>query len=104
MLAPNHGKRRRHIVLRVVVSYGAVALGFPNVVRKQKRGRGWSTHVAGRGVVGSRPTQIRQIITREKRGSPVDEAAYRYIHIENSGGCKGVVYVESEQLAVVEFI
>src|SRR6267378_1633415 len=102
MLASNHGKRGRDVVLGVVVSNGAVALRLSNVVGKREGRRGWSAHRARWAVVRSWPAQLRQIIPREKRGPRVDEPASRDIDVEDSRGRKSVVQVQCEQLAVVK--
>src|SRR6266404_8540559 len=102
MLTPNHRKRRGDVVLGVVVSDGAVTLRLSNVVGEREGGRGWSAHRAWRGVVGGGPTQLCQIIAREKWRPSVDEAASSQTHVESGRGCKGVIQVHNEQLAVVE--
>src|SRR6267378_8227689 len=102
MLASNHGKRGRDVVLGVVVSNGAVTLRLSNVVG-EREGRRWRrAHRAWRAVVGGRPAQLRQIISREERGPGVNEPASRDIDVENGCGRKGVVQIHCEQLAVVE--
>src|SRR6266513_226034 len=102
MLPTNQGQGRGDVVLGVVVADGAVALRSAHVVVEGEGWRGWSAHRVWWRGVGGAPAQLCQIIARKKWRPAVDKAASRQVHVENGGGCKGVVNVEDEQFAVVK--